>query len=122
LPRRAHCRPARRSAATHGLDQDIALIEGRDSEDPDLMKPSPYLIRVAVGKLDTVGACCVFVGDSASDARAGELAGVPVIGYAPSPRKVRELTEAGVQALAISMTDIRTAIRAAPPARIAELA
>jgi hypothetical protein len=43
------------------------------------------------------------------------LAGVPVIGYAPSPRKARELTNAGARALVASMSDITTAIRAVPP-------
>jgi beta-phosphoglucomutase-like phosphatase (HAD superfamily) len=38
----------------HGLDQDVALVEGRDSPDPDLMKPSPYLVRAAVGRLARV--------------------------------------------------------------------
>jgi phosphoglycolate phosphatase-like HAD superfamily hydrolase len=52
------------------------------------MKPSPYLVRAAVGRPDTVGARRVFVGDSASDVVAGMLAGVPVIGYAPNPLKV----------------------------------
>jgi phosphoglycolate phosphatase-like HAD superfamily hydrolase len=96
----------------HGLDHDVALIEGRESEDPDLMKPSPYLVRAAVGRLDTEGARCVFVGDSAADVLAGMLAGVPVIGYAPSPRKTRELTDAGARALVTSMSDITTAIHA----------
>lgn len=105
-----------------GVDQDVALAEGRDSSDPDLMKPSPYLVRAAVGRLDTVGAHCVFVGDSASDVLAGMLAGGPVIGYATSPRKVRQLTDAGVRALVTSMSDIRTAIHAVPPASVAELA
>ena len=99
----------------HGLDHDIGLIEGRDSSDPDLMKPSPYLVRAAVGRLDTVGARCVFVGDSASDVLAGMLAGVPVIGYAPNPRKARELTDASARALVTSMDEIRTAMHAVPP-------
>jgi phosphoglycolate phosphatase len=106
----------------HGLGQDVALVEGRDGTDPDLMKPSPYLVRAAVSRLDTVGTRCVFIGDSASDVLAGMLAGVPVIGYAPSTRKARELTDAGAQALATSMSHISTAIRALPPASIAELA
>jgi hypothetical protein len=44
------------------------------------------------------------------------LGGAPVIGYAPSQRKVREHTDAGARALAASMTDIRTVGRAVPPA------
>ncbi|HUZ53040.1 MAG TPA: HAD family hydrolase [Streptosporangiaceae bacterium] len=108
--------------AMHGLEHDVALVEGRDGTDAELMKPSPYLVRAAVSRLDTVGARCVFIGDSASDVLAGLVAGVPVIGYAPSPRKARELTDANVRALARSMNDISTAIRALPPASTAELA
>ncbi len=105
----------------HDLDADVALIVGRDSPDPDLMKPSPYLVRAAVGILDTVGQHCVFIGDSASDILAGLLAGVPVIGYARTPAKARELTDAGAAVLVTSMDDIRTAIRGLPPASVAEL-
>ncbi len=85
------------------------------------MKPSPYLVRAAVGILDTAGAHCVFVGDSPSDVLAGLLAGVPVIGYAPTPAKARALTDAGAKALATSLDEIRAAIRAVPPASTAEL-
>ena len=62
----------------HNLTADVALIVGRDIPDPDVMKPSPYLVRAAVGILDTEGQHCVFIGDSASDILAGLLAGVPV--------------------------------------------
>ena len=75
-----------------------------------------------MSRLDTVGARCVFIGDSASDVLAGMVAGVPVIGYAPSARKARELIDAKARVLATSMRDISTAIRALPPASIAELA
>jgi phosphoglycolate phosphatase-like HAD superfamily hydrolase len=106
----------------HDLSADVALIVGRDDPDPDLMKPSPYLVRAAVGILDTEGQHCIFIGDSASDILAGLLAGVPVIGYASTPTKARELADAGAAVLATSMHDIRTAIRGLPPASVAELA
>ena len=80
------------------------------------MKPSPYLVRAAVGILDTEGAHCAFIGDSASDILAGLLAGVPVIAFASSPAKARELTDAGAEVLTTSMDEIRAAIRALPPA------
>jgi beta-phosphoglucomutase-like phosphatase (HAD superfamily) len=105
----------------HDLTGDVALIVGRDDPDPDLMKPSPYLVRAAVGILDTIGAQCAFIGDSASDILAGKLAGVPVIGYAATPAKQRALTDAGAAVLATSMAEIRTALSAAPPIRVAEL-
>jgi len=105
----------------HALTGHVALIVGRDSTDPDLMKPSPYLVRAAVGILDTEGQHCIFVGDSATDFLAGLLAGVPVIGYASSPAKARDLADAGAAVLATSMDEIRAAIRGLPPARVAEL-
>jgi phosphoglycolate phosphatase-like HAD superfamily hydrolase len=82
------------------------------------MKPSPYLVRAAVGILDTEGKHCAFIGDSASDI----LAGVPVIAFASSPAKARELTDAGAEVLATSMDEIRAAIRTLPPASVAALA
>jgi phosphoglycolate phosphatase len=105
----------------HDLTGDVALIVGCDDPDPDLMKPSPYLVRAAVGILDTIGAQCAFIGDSASDMLAGKLAGVPAIGYAATPAKQRALTDAGAAVLATSMAEIRTALSAAPPIRVAEL-
>jgi phosphoglycolate phosphatase-like HAD superfamily hydrolase len=105
----------------HDLAEDVSLIVGRDSPDPDLMKPSPYLVRAAVGILDTEGRHCVFIGDSPSDVLAGLLAGVPVIGYAANSAKERALADAGAAALASSMDEIRTAIRDLPPASVAEL-
>jgi phosphoglycolate phosphatase-like HAD superfamily hydrolase len=62
-------------------------IVGRDESDPELMKPSPYLVRGAVSILDAHPAECAFVGDSTSDMLAGRLAGVPVIGYADKPAR-----------------------------------
>ena len=105
----------------HQLAEHLALVLGRHSDDPDLMKPSPYLVRAAVGILDTEGRYCVFVGDSPSDVLAGKLAGVPFIGYAPNPAKTRNLAAAGARTLTASMNEIRTAIRGLPPARVAEL-
>ena len=105
----------------HQLAEHVALVLGRHGDDPDLMKPSPYLVRAAVGILDTEGRYCVFVGDSPSDVLAGKLAGVPFIGYAPSPAKTRDLTAAGARTLTASMDQIRTAICGLPPARVAEL-
>ena len=67
----------------------VAGVVGRDESDPELMKPSPYLVRAAVSILDAHPAECAFVGDSASDMLAGRLAGVPVISYANKPRQGR---------------------------------
>jgi len=105
----------------HQLAEHVALVLGRHGDDPDLMKPSRYLVRAAVGILDTDGRYCLFVGDSPSDVLAGMLAGVPFIGYAPNPAKARDFTAAGARTLAASMDQIRAAIRGLPPVRVAEL-
>ncbi len=73
----------------------VAGVVGRDESDPALMKPSPYLVRAAVGILDAHPAECAFVGDSTTDMLAGRLAGVPIIGYANEPGKAELLRQAG---------------------------
>jgi beta-phosphoglucomutase-like phosphatase (HAD superfamily) len=49
----------------------VAGVVGRDDSDPELMKPSPYLVRAAVGILDAHPAECALVGDSTTDMLAG---------------------------------------------------
>ena len=88
---------------------------GRDESDPELMKPSPYLLRAAVSILDAHPAECAFVGDSTSDMLAGRLAGVPVIGYANKPGKAELLRQAGADAVATGLDEITTALRLIPP-------
>ena len=45
---------------------------------------------------------------------AGHLAGVPVIGYANKPSKVRILAEVQPASVTTSLAEITTALRAAP--------
>ena len=92
----------------------VAGVLGRDESDPELMKPSPYLVRAAVGILDAHSAECAFVGDSTSDMLAGRLAGVPVIGYANRPGKAELLTQAGADTVTTSLDEITTALRLTP--------
>jgi phosphoglycolate phosphatase-like HAD superfamily hydrolase len=70
------------------------------------MKPSPYLVRAAVGILDAHPAECAFVGDSTSDMLAGRLAGVPVIGYANQPGKADLLRQAGADTVTTALDEI----------------
>jgi phosphoglycolate phosphatase len=78
------------------------------------MKPSPCRVREAAGKLGTDGSQCAFVGDSLTDVLAGLLAGVPVIGFANKPGKAQALTQAGARAVTSRLSEISTALRAAP--------
>jgi beta-phosphoglucomutase-like phosphatase (HAD superfamily) len=93
----------------------VAGVVGRDESNPELMKPSPYLVRGAVSLLDAHPAECAFVGDSASDMLAGRLAGVPVIGYVNKPGKAGLLRQAGADAVTGGLDEITTALSLAPP-------
>jgi phosphoglycolate phosphatase-like HAD superfamily hydrolase len=92
----------------------VAGVVGRDESDPALMKPSPYLVRAAVGILDAHPDDCAFVGDSTTDMLAGRLAGVPVIGYANKPGKAELLTQAGADTVTTDLDEITTALRLTP--------
>jgi phosphoglycolate phosphatase len=92
----------------------VAGVVGRDDSDPELMKPSPYLVRAAVSILDAHPAECAFVGDSTTDMLAGRLAGVPVIGYANKPGKAELLTQAGADTVTTGLDEITTALRLTP--------
>jgi beta-phosphoglucomutase-like phosphatase (HAD superfamily) len=102
--------------ADHRLTGYVRAVVARDDHDQDRMKPSPYRVREAVGMLgaEPVGAECAFIGDSPSDVLAGHLVGVPVIGYASNPAKVRALAEAQAATVTTSLAEITTALRAAP--------
>jgi HAD superfamily hydrolase (TIGR01549 family) len=63
------------------------------------MKPDPYLVTEAAALLGVDPGDCAFVGDSVSDVRAGQAAGVSVIGLAKTARRGQELDAAGVDAL-----------------------
>jgi len=93
----------------------VAGVVGRDDSDPELMKPSPYLVRTAVSILDAHPYECAFIGDSTTDMLAGRLAGVPVIGYANKPGKAELLRQAGADTVTTSLDAITTALRLTPP-------
>ena len=79
----------------------VAGVVGRDESDPELMKPSPYLVRGAVNILDAHPAECAFVGDDFPDMALLRLVGLPVaVGNAvPEVRAVcaHQLTRYGGQ-------------------------
>jgi beta-phosphoglucomutase-like phosphatase (HAD superfamily) len=88
----------------HGLTTGISHIEGRDSVDPELMKPSPHLLERTVQALDVRANSCIFIGDQPTDIEAGRAAGTRTIGYANKPGKAVVLSEAGADAVIDSMT------------------
>ena len=77
-----------------GLSHLVQHIQGRDPDDPRLMKPNPHPINAALAALDRVPGDTLLVGDSASDVVACRAAGVPVIAYANKPGKDQLLANA----------------------------
>jgi phosphoglycolate phosphatase len=98
----------------HGLDDRVDLVVARTSSDPALLKPSQHLIDLAVGKLGAEPSECALVGDSTTDAEAGQLAGVATIGYANKPGKRDRLAAAGATAIITSLADLVLPLRARP--------
>jgi phosphoglycolate phosphatase len=75
----------------------IDYVAARTSHDPNLLKPSPYLLNQAIVALGVVPTDCVLVGDSVTDMQAAQLAGVLRVGYANKLGKSADLSRAGAQ-------------------------
>lgn len=75
----------------HSLNRHVDANCSRNSSDPALLKPSPFLLEQASVELGVKPSKCVMVGDSTSDIDAAKAAGVFAVGYANKPAKVDEL-------------------------------
>jgi len=98
--------------ADHHLTRHIHAIVARDDQHPERMKPEPYRVREALGILDADNTQCAMIGDSTSDVFAGQLAGVPVIGYASKPGKAQALADALAAAVTTDLAEITVVLRA----------
>ena len=83
----------------HNLTQYIDYIVGRHYADPNSMKPNPQPVREALRLVNASPESCALLGDSVTDIRAAQLAGVSTIGYANKPGKATLLTDAGADAV-----------------------
>ena len=88
----------------HGLSPFIRAVSTRPPGRPDLMKPHPYILTALSDKAGHPLRGAVFVGDSPSDATAGRVAGLRVIGYANKQGKAQRLQ--GADAIIYSMHDL----------------
>jgi phosphoglycolate phosphatase len=79
--------------ATHGIEVD--RVVARASPDVSLLKPSPYLVTMAMRALSAEPEACALVGDSLSDIAAAQATGITSVGYANKPGKHRRLSDAG---------------------------
>jgi HAD superfamily hydrolase (TIGR01549 family) len=90
----------------------VDVVVGRSGTHPELLKPSPHLVKQAVTALDAVPSWCLLVGDSVSDISAARAAGVRSIGYANRPDKRMPLADAGADFV---IDDLRVLARALAP-------
>ena len=81
------------------ITADDVIAATTDSADVDESKPSPDLVRTALGKAQTDPADAVFVGDSVWDAAAASDAGVRFVGLRCGSASAAELTDAGAVAV-----------------------
>ncbi|MGH8893428.1 MAG: HAD family hydrolase [Actinomycetes bacterium] len=82
-----------------GWEGRITAFACRTPETVDSLKPSPQLLLNAMRVLGIEPADALFVGDSPSDARAGQAAAVTIVGIAKDRFRERQLLEAGARAV-----------------------
>lgn len=81
------------------LDCDDLVDAATSSKDVDVAKPEPWIINVAMERVDVDAAHAVYVGDSVWDVIACERAGVPAIGLLSGGVSRGELETAGAAAV-----------------------
>ncbi|MEU2229522.1 HAD family hydrolase [Streptomyces vietnamensis] len=96
-----------------GLDEYVAKIVGRPSEQPHLMKPNPFPLIAAAELMHVDVTSCTLIGDSLTDIQAAHAAGATVIGYANKPHKSEAFTEAQADVVTQDMQSIADALNAA---------
>ncbi|MET9673451.1 HAD hydrolase-like protein [Streptomyces sp. NPDC006482] len=94
----------------HGLDEYVAKIVGRPSEQPHLMKPNPFPLITAAELMHIDVTSCTLIGDSLTDIQAAHAAGATVIGYANKPHKSEAFTEARADVVTQDMQSIADAL------------
>lgn len=90
----------------HGLTEHIGGVVARTEADPDLLKPNPHLLALAIRQLRTEPSECVLIGDSTTDITAAHAAGTAVIAYANKPHKRAAFTPHGPDAVIHDMHEI----------------
>lgn len=95
-----------------GVAGQVWPVVGRAYAMPSRMKPHPWPLASALAALDVEPNAAVFVGDSATDVEAANLAGLPCIAYANKPGK-REMFEPAAAFVIDSMWELAEALTAA---------
>lgn len=95
----------------HHLTDMITDIVGRIHGRPDLMKPHPALVNQALRIVHTDAARVAFIGDSLTDLYVARNTALRFIGFAKNPRRGRELSDAGSEAVVSHMQDLADTVR-----------
>lgn len=93
-----------------GIAEHVALVVGRMSDDPTVLKPSPYPVHLALAELNTPPTTAILIGDSTTDIEAARMAGVRSLGYANKPGKAAKLRAAGASGVLSNMLDATAAV------------
>lgn len=101
----------KRYFAIHGLESQVWPLIGREATRLRLMKPDPYMLRLALSEHQVEADQSALVGDSVTDIQAARAAGSMVIGYANKPGKAERLSEAGATVVIEDMADLIRAAR-----------
>ncbi|MET9721704.1 HAD family hydrolase [Streptomyces zaomyceticus] len=97
----------------HGLEEYVAKIVGRPSEQPHLMKPNPFPLITAAEQMHIDVTSCTLIGDSLADVQAAHAAGATVIGYVNKPHKMDQFAEARADAVTEDMQTVANALATA---------
>ena len=101
----------------HGLLPLVDGISARTRPEPDLLKPSPYLLRRAIDILDARPSRCVLIGDSITDIAAAKAVGAAVIAYANKPGKRDRFRPLKPDVTVDTMSAVTDAARMGQPSR-----
>lgn len=99
----------------YSLTRLIEGVVGRSPVSPELMKPDPHLLELALKVLDRGPSDCLMVGDSVTDIEVAKTVGVPVVGYANKPGKASRFHSLGSDVVTEDMAELATQVRAVGP-------
>ncbi|MDR7383519.1 HAD family hydrolase [Promicromonospora iranensis] len=90
----------------HELTAYVRDVIGRPFMRPDLMKPHPHTVELALAAVASSASRTVLIGDSVSDIEVARATGVHSIGYAKTKQRGTELHEAGADAVTDSIVSL----------------
>lgn len=85
-------------------------VYGR-TENLQQLKPDPHCLNRALNAMGAAPGSALMIGDTPSDHRAAQLAGVPFLGYARGDRNAKLLREAGAEVVVQSLEPLLALLR-----------